>query len=38
LGVFKAGQWRLDYNGNQEWDPGDKSFAFGLPGDQALAW
>jgi hypothetical protein len=38
LGVFKAGQWRLDYDGNQAPDPGDQSLAFGLPGDQALAW
>jgi len=38
-GIFRAGQWLLDYyNGNHASGLDPKSFPFGLPGDQALAW
>jgi hypothetical protein len=40
IGVFRAGTWFLDLNGNGQWDGvegGDGEYALGLPGDTAVA-
>ena len=39
IGVFRAGAWYLDYNGNGFWDGGDSYYPgpFGQPGDLPVA-
>jgi len=39
IGVFRAGAWYLDYNGNGFWDGGDSYYPgpFGKPGDLPVA-
>jgi hypothetical protein len=34
--VYRRGTWYLDVNGNDQWDGGDTSFAFGLSADIPL--
>jgi len=36
IGVFRAGVWRLDVDGNGEWSSGDIAAEFGGPGDKAV--
>jgi len=37
IGIFRAGAWYVDVNGNHVFDPGtDQIFNFGLPGDQGV--
>lgn len=35
--VFRRGQWMIDSNKTGTWEPGDRSFQFGLPGDIPVA-
>ena len=38
IGVFRAGLWYLDMNGDFQFDVGrDQNVRFGLPGDQPVA-
>jgi len=37
MGVFRDGRFFLDTNGNDQWDPTDDTFIFGLPTDLPLA-
>ena len=32
IGVYKDGNWYLDYNGNGVFDTGDRIHSFGVPG------
>ncbi len=36
LGIFRDGTWFLDVNGNEIYDPGDRTFLFGQAGDVPL--
>ena len=39
IGVFRNGQWLLDYNGNGVWDGvagGDRLYTFGQAGDKPV--
>jgi len=36
MGVFKDGAWWLDWNGNNQWDGGDRFYRFGIAGDQPV--
>jgi hypothetical protein len=38
IGVFRNGQWILDFAGKLSWDPQGGSVSFGLPGDIPVLW
>jgi hypothetical protein len=35
--IFRRGQWVIDSNKTGAWEPGDREFGFGLPGDVPVA-